>query len=125
MAKPLFKASRTVACGADGSETLVVDLDAVIAGSRVSDDLSRVAVRAQEDSYELVHADWLRTCQIDHCIQWLRFGDRGQLCRHVVRYNRLHLRWWQPNGLTVGPRIGNRPHELEELRRTHNRIMNL
>ena len=121
-AKPVLEAGRGDARVAAGGERVVVELCAEVARVDVGRHRARVVIGPENASGQLVEPELFGPSQLDDAVQRFALGDLGQCGSDVIGRLRLDEHRRQANGVAVGARIGDAADELEELRRTKDRV---
>src|SRR5947209_1560432 len=123
--EPAFEPRRTDSrSAASGHQGAIVQLRAEIASVNVSSYLAGVVLGGQYATDELVKPKFVRAGYLNDAIRWWAEHEIRQCRDDVVRKDRLYQGRRYANGLSVTERIGDAPHELEELCGAQNRVRN-
>ena len=124
MREPPSERGRTDPRALIWNQRAIVDLDAVIMRTAVSQDLSRIVVRVQNLPHSFIERESLRAADLNRPVQGLAKGNVRKGGCHVLRGHWLELDWRQTHRASVRRKVCNGPDELEELGRVDKRVRN-
>ena len=89
---------------------------------RVGDHLAGIAAGAEACADELIEPELVRPGDLDDAVHRLAHGDPAERARDIIGRDGLDERGRQPDRVAVGGVRGDAVEELEELRRTGDRV---
>src|SRR5436189_1191721 len=120
--EPVLETCRAEARMIAWGEALIVHRNAVVERLGIGDYRACVPGRGQESPHEVVLTNRVGTGQIDRAVQGPSECHIGHGGGDIICRNGLHQSRWKTDRLSFRRRLGDAPHELEELRGAHDGV---